>query len=83
MHINGDNVNYQIDQSQSEELVSDVLRSNSDFVVTSKPKRGRPHKSGRALEIGEVKTEIATKKKESKNVKVKRLIQFQPISHTD
>ena len=59
----GDNVDYQIDQSQSQSgvLVSEnVLISNSDFVVTSKPKRGRARKSGRALEAV---TEITTKNK--------------------
>ena len=59
MPIYDDNIDYQIDKSQNQNqcavIISDnVLRSNSDFVVTIKPKRGRPRKSGRALGVDDV-----------------------------
>ena len=70
---------------QSAEFISDnAFKSNLEFFVTSKPKRGVPRKSGRALEVDDVVvesvTEIATKKKESKKMKIQRFVNFQPRS---
>ena len=78
MSIYADDGDSQIDQSQSQ---SHSLREVivSDDVVISKPKWGRPRKSGRAFEVDDVVesvAEIANKKK----VKVKRLVNFQPRS---
>ena len=66
-------------KNQRAVLVSDnVLRSNPDFVVTSKPKRGRPRKSGRALEGADVVVEAVTEISTKKKMKVKCLVHFQP-----
>ena len=68
-------------RKESEVLFSyNVLRSNSDFVATSKPKRGRPLKSGRALEVDDVVFEAVTDITTNKKMKVKRLVHFQPRS---
>ena len=49
----------------------------SDDVVISKPKRGRPRKSGRALEVDDV-VESVSDVTNKKKLKVKRLVHFQP-----
>ena len=63
-------------QSQSHSLREVVV---SDDVVISKPKRGRPRKSGRALEVDDV-VESVTDVTNKKRVKVKRLVHFQSRS---
>ena len=68
----------------SETINDEAFQSNAEF-VTSKAKPGRPRKAGRALDIDNVVVEssigdIAPNKTISKNVPVKRLVNFQPRS---
>ena len=51
----------------------------SDYFVISKPKRGRPRKSGRALEVDDV-VESVSDVTNNKKLKVKHLVHFQPRS---
>ena len=64
MQIDEENVAIQ-STSQIQSLSND-LRSTTDFVVTSKPKQGRPRKIGRALEVDNVVETIPEIKKKRK-----------------
>ena len=72
MQIDEDNV-----AIQSHSLSNDLRLTTDTFVVTSKPKQGRPWKIGRALVVDNV---VETIPEIAKLKKVKRLVQFQPRS---
>ena len=76
MQIDEDNVAIQ-SPSQSHSLSNDLRSTTDTFVVTSKPKQGRPRKIGQALVVDNV---VETIPEIDKRKKVKRLVQFQPRS---